>query len=94
MKLFAVFDRKAQTYTHLIPAMNEAVLIRDLGEVVRNDQQNNWHKWPADYALYEVGEWSQLNGFVDQRTDPEDPAGVQKQNRHVIDFNSLATPAS
>lgn len=66
MKLYgyAVRDTKAEAFTRPpFFASNKAVVIRAFTEMV-NDPSQEVGKYPADFTLFEIGEFDQLTGVL------------------------------
>lgn len=63
MKMFVVYDSKAEAYG--LPAA-----IRSKGEAIRGfamatkDPQSQIAKSPADYTLFEIGEYNEITGEI------------------------------
>lgn len=58
MKLFSVYDRKAQEFGLLFEAKNEDVAIRQFKNMLANDRLYP----PEDYNLYSFGEFNREKG--------------------------------
>lgn len=63
MKLFTVYDSKAETWSNPMAFQNENVAIRSLGQVVK-DRTTEIGAHPEDFSLYLIGEWSQMTGTL------------------------------
>ena len=66
LKLFVVYDSKTESYG--VPFFRDftANALREWSEVASNksDKQNQISKFPADFTLFEIGEYDQLTGEV------------------------------
>lgn len=58
MKVFSVFDCKAEAHLQPIFAPTNAVAIRIFIEAAM-DQNHNFHKYAADYTLFEIGTFNE-----------------------------------
>ncbi len=63
MKLFSVYDLKAEVYAPPFLAHNEEVARRMIAEACE-DTRISLAKYPADYQLRMVGEWSEDDGLL------------------------------
>lgn len=61
MKVFSIWDSKAEVYSqpHFIRTKGEA--IRSLTEAV-NQQDHSFSKHAEDYSLFEIGTWDDTTG--------------------------------
>ena len=55
MRLFRIYDSKAETYGPILEADNSAVAIRMVQRAV-DDESSEWSIHAEDYSLWEVGE--------------------------------------
>lgn len=66
LKLFVVYDAKTESYG--VPFFRDftANAIREWSEVASNksDKQNQISKFPADFTLFEIGEFEQGSGIL------------------------------
>lgn len=60
MKLFSVFDRKAQEFGPLFEAKNEDVAIRQFKNMLSSERMLS----PEDYDLYSFGEFDREKGHI------------------------------
>lgn len=85
MKLFSIYDKKAATFNAPFNAPTEVHAMRNFSmEVNRNDQGNTLNFAPNDFALYQVGEFNDRTGQVENSTPQlitEASALVRKENR-------------
>lgn len=78
MKLYAIYDRLAESYGNVMEFTTDGVAIRTLSqEVNRQDERNNLYLHPQDFMLYQLGEYDQTTGKI---------AG---EPRMVVSCNSL-----
>jgi len=63
MKLFTVYDSKAHYYSDPHMARNSAEAIRDFAQEA-NNHKSKICAYPADYTLFEIGEWDDQSGVV------------------------------
>lgn len=85
MILIGIFDRKAQTFISLEPTPNVAVSIRQLTENVNKQSDSPLYKWPADYSLWELGEWDSNSG----KPTPRENNDCEWEKKLVIECESL-----
>lgn len=57
MRMFAIFDKKAQIFSDPICRLNSALAERDFQSIV-GDTGTVYYKHPDDFALYEIGVWN------------------------------------
>lgn len=63
VKLFTVYDSKAEAYMH-------PFVMRSRGEALRawesevNNEQSNFSRFPADFTLFEIGVFDEASGSV------------------------------
>lgn len=60
-KVFGVFDAKAGIYLPTVCRHSKGEFIREMIEVGRN-KDTMIGKFPADFTLFELGEWDDLQG--------------------------------
>ena len=64
-KIFTIHDVKADAYFPPFYLPNKSMAIRQFGDMV-NDENSQISKHPADYTLFELGEWDDNNAdFVE-----------------------------
>jgi hypothetical protein len=63
MKIYTVYDVKAEAYLKPFFASAKGVAIRQFSEVV-NDKKTDFGKYPADYTLFELGVWDDCNASI------------------------------
>lgn len=63
MKLFAVRDLKANVFLKPVADLNVASATRSFGLVV-NEGSSMISKYPADFALYEIGDFDEVTGMI------------------------------
>ncbi|QXP08128.1 MAG: nonstructural protein [Arizlama microvirus] len=66
LKLFVVYDAKTESYG--VPFFRDftANALREWSEVAsaKSDKNNQISKFPADFTLFEIGEFDQMSGIV------------------------------
>lgn len=63
MRMFVLYDKKAEQWLTPFFSKTNGTAYRELGEVVRNGGEGNMlARHPADFELYHVGEWHELDG--------------------------------
>ncbi len=72
LRLFTVYDTKAETYYPPFCAGHVAEALRIFSDLL-SDPQSKLSKHPEDYRLFAVGHYDSLTGIVSSM----DPAGIQ-----------------
>lgn len=83
MKVFSIFDTKTQTYSNPFYALTAGAAIRTFGDAAK-DIQSIISQHPADFLLYDIGEWDDHTGEI--TTHPPHALGS------ASDYNPI-TPA-
>lgn len=65
LKMFTVYDSKVEAYLQPFYMQSKGEALRAWGETV-NDEKSNIGKHPADYTLFELGEYDNLTGQISQ----------------------------
>lgn len=63
MKIFSVYDEKAEAFINPLFTHTTGLAIRGFTEAA-NDPQNNLAKHPGDFTLFEIGTWDEGKGVV------------------------------
>lgn len=63
IKVFTVFDTKAEAYLQPFFMQTRGQAIRAWSDSV-NDEQTQFFRHPADFVLYEIGEYDELQGTI------------------------------
>lgn len=63
MKIFSVYDDKADAYTQPFFAPTSGVAIRQFAQAA-NDEGHEFSKHAADYTLFEIGEFDPQTGAI------------------------------
>lgn len=63
-KVFCVYDSKAEAYNSPLYVQSKGQAVRSFAEVA-NDKTSEIGKWPADFTLFELGEYNTDNGKFD-----------------------------
>lgn len=63
LKLFTIFDAKAEAYQTVFTARATGEAIRQFADMA-NDHDNQIGRHPEDFTLFEIGEFSQENGRI------------------------------
>lgn len=61
MKIFSVYDSKAEAYLQPFFTNTDGAAIRMFSDVV-NDPDHGFSKHPGDYTLFSLGEWDEVTG--------------------------------
>lgn len=68
-KLFSVYDTKAQAFRNLFTADSSGVAVRQF-ETIANDKTTDIACYPADFTLFEVGEFDMVSGQLHALDNP------------------------
>ncbi|WNK13610.1 MAG: nonstructural protein [Microvirus sp.] len=63
MKLFTVYDSKTENYLRPFTMLTKGEAIRGFAETA-NDPQSQICKYPADFTLFELGEFNESTGMI------------------------------
>lgn len=63
MTIFAIYDKKAEYFLQPMFSRNVSQMIRDLDQVV-SDEKSVLHRFPADFALYQLGDFDESSGVI------------------------------
>lgn len=63
-KLYSVYDKESETFSAPFSMQTDRDAIEGFKHVVKNEKQSNMHKYPNDFTLYCVGEFSQREGKI------------------------------
>lgn len=67
MKLFTIHDNKAETFLPPISFRNKGEAIRAFETTVR-DPKTQFHAYPADYTLIQIGSYNVDSGIIEPET--------------------------
>lgn len=70
LKLFSIFDKKAAAYLTPFFSATSGTASRDIHQAVSNTE-SPFHKFAADYALYEFGSFDQTSGIFVIHNEPQ-----------------------
>lgn len=71
MKLFVIYNKKLEQFHSPLPYPDEATLKNDMYGTVNADTNNDIKACPANFAVYEVGEYSPKNGTINAYKKPK-----------------------
>lgn len=63
MKIFTVFDSKAEAYLQPFFARTNGEAVRSFTEAA-NDSGHNFCKYSGDFTLFEIGEYDETTGNI------------------------------
>lgn len=66
LKAFSVFDCKAEAYLPPFFTSTTALAMRSFGTAA-NTADHDFHKYAADYTLFEIGWYDDSNGLLDSK---------------------------
>lgn len=64
LKMFSVYDSKAEVYDKPFCMLTKGECIRGFGDAA-NDPKTTLGQHPADYTLFEIGEYDQITGNIE-----------------------------
>lgn len=70
LKIFTVFDSKAEAYLPPFFLGSTGLAIRSFTDTV-NGTDNNIAQHPEDYTLFELGEYDDANAIINQYSTPK-----------------------
>lgn len=70
LKIFSIYDKKAELYGNPFYFHNEPVALRNFG-IICNDPQYPFQKFPDDYAIYCIGLFEETNAQIEGTEKPE-----------------------
>lgn len=65
MKVFSVYDCKAEAFIQPFFCVNRAVALRNF-MTAASSEGHDFHTYAADYTLFEIGEWDETSGRLEQ----------------------------
>jgi len=63
MKIYSIYDSKAEAYLQPFFSPNNAVAIRNFQNVLQ-DPNSNINRWPEDFTLFAIGTWDEDTGQI------------------------------
>lgn len=90
LKIFAIYDIKAEAYLQPFFLPTVGMALRSWTEAV-NDPQTKFHLHPSDYTLFQIGTFNQTNGSL-YSTETKTPLGTALEfikNKHEPAFINL-----
>lgn len=63
MRIYTVYDSKAQAHSTPFYSHNNATAIRSFAQAAQ-DEKTDFHKYAGDYTLLCVGEWDPATGNI------------------------------
>lgn len=82
VKLFAVYDSKAESYMIPFPMQTTELAIRSFTEGCL-DPNSNFNKYPLDFYLYELGVYDDEKGTVENLKTPKQLITAQVALRNL-----------
>lgn len=68
-KIFSVFDSKAEVFSPPFFAQTKGLALRSFTDLV-NDPKTTVHQYPADFTMFELGEFDDVKGVVTAHKTP------------------------
>lgn len=63
LKIYSVYDSKAQGFIQPFYCVNSAVALRSFASAA-GDEGHEFHRHAEDFCLYEIGEWFPDTGMI------------------------------
>lgn len=63
LKIFAIYDSKAQAYLQPFFCVNAGVAIRSFASAA-NNPEHDFSRFSADYTLFEIGQFETTSGHI------------------------------
>lgn len=57
LQAFAVFDIKTDSYSTPFFFPNKEVAMRSIGDIVNNEENHQFYKYPSDFGLWYLGDF-------------------------------------
>jgi hypothetical protein len=70
LKIFTVFDCKAEAYLQPFFMKSKGEAIRAFSDT-SNDQNHNFGKHPEDFTLFELGTYDESNASIEMLSTPQ-----------------------
>jgi hypothetical protein len=70
LKVYTVYDSKAEAFLQPFFSQSKGVAIRSFQEAVR-DEKSNISKYPEDFTLFELGEYDDANSKFNLHNTPQ-----------------------
>jgi len=64
LKMYSVFDSKVTAYRSPLCLRTRGEMLREWGDLV-NDPTTQFAKYPADFTLFEIGDFDQETGAIE-----------------------------
>ncbi len=89
LKIFTVYDSKAEAYLQPFFAQATGAGIRSFSEAA-NSQDHQFHKHAADYTLFEIGEWDEIHGAMESHHAKTNLGTALELGDHDVDIRVAA----
>lgn len=77
MKVFSIYDSKAEAFLQPFFCVNAAVAVRSFQRAVQ-EEGSDFNKYAPDYTLFELGDWDQESGvFVNREAKVSLGMGIE-----------------
>jgi len=63
LKIFTVYDSKLEAYLQPFVMQSKGQALRAWIDTIQ-DQSTQFNKHPADFTMFEIGEWNQITGEI------------------------------
>lgn len=67
---YAVYDRKAETYSQPFLEIKDGTAIRAIQDIVINNKDHAFAKHPSDFSLHRLGEFDEISGVITAQNKP------------------------
>lgn len=71
MKMFSVYDNKAECFSPPFFMKATGLALRGFTDMINSGEQTQYSVHPQDFTLFELGEWNEETGKVEQYEAPK-----------------------
>ena len=91
MKIFAMYDTKANFYLQPFPETSTIAALRGF-EVAVNEGKSTFNRFPDDFCLHELADFDQQTGVITVHAVPQNLGSARTVLKTPQDQNSLPFP--
>lgn len=93
MKLFSIYDTKAQFFLQPFPETSTIAALRGF-EVAVNEGKSTFSRFPDDFALMEIATFDQQTGEIIPNASPQNLGSARSVLKQPSEQNSLPFPSN
>lgn len=90
--VFAIYDSKSESWSKPVFSRNRATVQRELRDVL-SQGQTQYALHPADYTLFELGTWSEVDAMIEYYQSPEQVGCLIQYAPRPQEFTDVPTAA-